>query len=361
MDGCRQIIVKAGTRLLTDRGRISSLTSGIALLRDRGFRVLLVSSGAVGTGMRLLKMTRRPRELSRIQALAAVGQCRLMAVYEEECRRRGFRSAQLLLTAADLRSRERYLNVMNCINALWEQDVLPIVNENDSVSVDELKFGDNDVLSGVLATLTGSQLTVILTTEQGLRVKKDGILGERISVVSRIDARVRSMAGGTDDSDLSIGGMRSKIRAAEMVTAAGGSLWIASGLEDGILGKIVRAEDVGTLFVPGSSRVSGHKRWLKFFACSSGSLIVDQGAVRAVRDAGGSLLPSGVLEVRGVFRRGDAVDVLDQNGDAVARGLVNYSSAECAVIRGMHSPDLIRVLGRAADDEVIHRDNLSLV
>ncbi len=361
LDHCRQIIVKAGTRLLTDRSRISELVSGITILRNRGFRVLLVSSGAVGIGMRQLKLKRRPRELSRIQALAAIGQCRLMAIYEAECRRRGFQSAQLLLTAADLRSRERYLNVMNCINALWERDVLPIVNENDSVSVDELKFGDNDILSGMLATLTGSQLTVILTTEQGLRMRRDGVLGERISVVPKIDAAVKNMAGGTDNAEFSIGGMSSKIRAAEMVTAAGESLWIADGREDGILEKIIHAEDVGTLFIPGPNRVSGHKRWLKFFACCTGSLVVDQGAAKALREKGGSLLPSGVVEIRGVFKRGDSVEVLDPAGVTIARGLVNYSSAECAVIRGMHSPELGRALGRAADEEIIHRDNLSLV
>ncbi len=361
LGNCRQIIVKAGTRLLTDRSRIANLVEGIAKVRARGYRVLLVTSGAVGMGMRQLGLKRRPRELSGVQALAAIGQCKLMSIYEEECAARGFASAQLLLNASDLRSRERYLNVMNCINALWEKNVLPIINENDSVSVDELKFGDNDILSGMLATLTGSQLTVILTTEQGLRERVDGVLGERISVVRKLDSSIKAMAGGTDNSEFSIGGMTSKLRAAELVTAAGDALWIADGRNADTLERVINGDDIGTLFLPGKNRVSGHKRWIKFFAAGNGSVTVDEGAAKAL-NKGSSLLPSGVVSVSGTFRRGDSIEVFDAAGVLLARGLSNYDSAEADRIKRLHSDELSAALGgRDADDELIHRDNLTLI
>ncbi len=357
----RQVIVKAGTRLLASQEAIAELVGGIAVLRERGCRVLLVTSGAVGMGMRALGLTRRPKELARVQALAAIGQCRLMAIYEEECRKRNFKTAQLLLTAADLRNRERYLNVMNCINALWESDVLPIVNENDSVSVDELKFGDNDTLAGMLASLTGSQLTVILTTEQGLRARVNGELGDRISVVEELDEAVHAMAGGTDNSEFSVGGMSSKLRAAELVTAAGEYLWIADGRVPGILSSILNGEDVGTVFLPRARRISGRKRWITFFSKVSGSLLVDAGAAQAVREQGKSLLPSGVRFVSGDFKRGDTVEIAGPDGVPFARGLVNFSSTDCLKLCGSHSAELHAVLGPNVDEELIHRDNLTLI
>ncbi len=358
---CRQVIVKAGTRLLSDHGQIARLVGGIAEIRKRGCRVLLVTSGAVGMGMQELGLLKRPRELSRVQALAAIGQCKLMAIYEAECRKHGFKSAQLLLNTSDFKSRERYLNVMNCINALWDDDVLPIINENDSVSIDELKFGDNDSLAGMLGTITGSQLTVILTTEQGLRERVDGKLGKRISVVSKLDQAVKDMAGGTDNAEFSIGGMSSKLKAAELVTSAGEYLWIADGREEDIVKKILDGEDVGTLFIPGPRRVPWNKRHLRYFAAPAGALVVDAGAAKALRNNGGSLLPSGVTEVRGSFKRGNSVDILDPAGVAVARGLANYTSAECDLIKGLHSSKLAKVIGHTSDAEVVHRDNLTLL
>lgn len=358
----RQIIVKAGTRLLTNRESIAALVEGIADLRKEGHRVLLVTSGAVGMGMKALELKKRPKELAQVQALAAIGQSRLMSIYEEECRQRGFHPAQLLLTAADLRNRERYLNVMNCINALWEQNVLPVVNENDSVSVDELKFGDNDTLAGMLASLTGSQLTVILTTEQGLRDRQeDGSLGERISVVEELDETIRGMAGGTDNSEFSIGGMSSKLRAAEIVTAAGEYLWIADGRVPGILGAIARGEDVGTIFMPRARRLSGRKRWITFFSRISGALMVDAGAVHAVREQGKSLLPSGVRFVSGEFKRGDTVEISGPDGVPFARGLVNFSAGDCLKLCGRNSEAVHAALGANVDEELVHRDNLTLL
>lgn len=362
LDSARQVIVKAGTRLLIDRGSIAALVDGIAALRQSGRRVLLVTSGAVGMGMETLGLSERPRELARVQALAAIGQSRLMRIYSEECARHGFGVAQLLLTAVDLRNRGRYLNVMNCVNALWESGVLPVVNENDSVSVDELKFGDNDTLAGLLGSLTGSGLTLLLTTVNGLRARDEaGRLADRISVVERLDDGIRALAGGTDDSRFSIGGMASKLRAAEIVTRAGEYLWIADGRDRRIMERIMAGEDVGTLFTPSGLRLSGHKRWLSFFSRSAGRLLVDAGAARAVLEQGRSLLPSGVRGVEGEFKRGDAVDVVGPDGRILARGLVNFSSADARRILGCKSAELRNILGSDVDDEIIHRDHLSLL
>lgn len=358
---CRQIVVKAGTRLLTDPERFRELIAGIARLRKRNWKVMLVSSGAVGTGMRALGLERRPRQLSEVQALAAIGQGKLMALYDAECRQFGFNTAQLLLTAADLRSRERYLNVSNCIAALWRHDVLPVINENDSVSVDELKFGDNDTLAGMLGAMLGAELTVILTTEQGLRVRNaDGSLGERIALVDRITPEMIASAGDTDNGAMSIGGMISKLRAATLVTEAGAHLWIADGRQEGILERIAEGDDVGTLFCPRRSRLQSRKCWIKFFARTAGALIVDAGAAAAVEKHGKSLLPSGVVRITGNFKRGDTVEIRDAEGRVIARGLSNYGSAECAALLGKHKDELAKLLGSDADAEFVHRDNLVL-
>jgi glutamate 5-kinase len=362
VDSARHIIVKAGTRLLIDRESIAKLVDGIALLRKSGRRVLLVTSGAVGMGMELAGLEKRPRELAQKQALAAMGQARLMSIYAEEAARHGFQVAQLLLTASDLRNRGRYLNVMNCINALWERDVLPIVNENDSVSVAELKFGDNDTLAGMLTSLTGAQMTVLLTTVDGLRGRNsDGSLGDRIPNVAKITDKIRALAGGTDDSDLSTGGMASKLRAAGLSTASGAWLWIADGRYDDIMKKIINAEDTGTLFLPEKHKVPGRKRWFGFFSKISGEITVDSGAQAAVSVKGGSLLPSGVVRVDGDFKRGDTVDVCGADGRPFARGLVNFDSSDCRKIMGKHTAELPEVLGSAAEAELIHRDNLILL
>ena len=362
MTAAKQIIVKAGTRLLIDRKSIAKLVDGIAMLRKKGYRVLLVTSGAVGMGMELAGLARRPKELAQKQALAAMGQTRLMSIYSEEAARHGFNVAQLLLTASDLRNRSRYLNVMNCINALWERNVLPVVNENDSVSVAELKFGDNDTLAGMLTSLTGAQLTILLTTVDGLLGRnRDGTLGERIPVVPKITEKIRSLAGGTDDSDMSTGGMASKLRAAGLSTASGGWLWIADGRIDDIMQKIVDGEDTGTLFLPEVNKIPGRKRWFGFFSRISGEITVDNGAHDAVLVKGGSLLPSGVVGVAGDFKRGDTVDICDGCGKAFARGLVNFDSSECRKIMGKHSDELSAVLGTSAEAELIHRDNLILL
>lgn len=364
LKNCRQIVVKAGTRLLTSSEQIARLVDEIAYLRKNNFRVMLVTSGAVGMGMKVLGLTKRPRKLAEVQALAAVGQGKLMEIYERECARHGIKSAQLLLTASDLRSRTRYLNVMNCINALWENDVLPIVNENDSVSVDELKFGDNDILSAMLGSLTGSQLTVILTTESGLRERDaEGKLAGRISVVEKLSDSIRAMAQGTDNAEFSIGGMTSKLRAANLLMNAGSHLWIADGRESNVLHDIADGKDIGTLFVPKMHKIHSKKLWIGFFAKCAGRLLVDDGAADALISKGRSLLPSGVIASAGRFKRGDTVEIVraSESNRVIARGLVNFDSDECGMIILHKSGEIAEILKRDADAEVVHRDNLVLL
>jgi glutamate 5-kinase len=358
----KRVVIKVGTRLLTDPERIPVLIAQIARLRAHGFKILLVSSGAVGLGMNTLKVTKRPSRLSEIQALAAVGQNKLMSRYESECAKYGFHTAQLLLTAEDLRDRERHLNVLNCVNALWNSEVLPIINENDSVSVDELKFGDNDFLAGLLAIMIRAELTIILTTVSGLHKMSDGKLGERISTVKGLDDELRGFADGTDGNEFSTGGMVSKLRAVDTVTAVGGWLWIADGQEDDIIDRIIKGEDVGTLFLPESStQMQSRKRWIKFFSRRTGKLLLDAGAVEAIKFKGRSLLPSGVIAVQGQFKRGDTIELCDSGGAVVARGLINYNSTDCEKVMGLKTSELVSVLKRVADDELVHRNNMVIL
>ncbi|MBR2435421.1 MAG: glutamate 5-kinase [Lentisphaeria bacterium] len=361
---CKRVVVKAGTRLLTDPQSMPALVKQIAAIRQSGRQVILVSSGAVGMGMKLLGMTKRPHHLSEIQALAAMGQVKLMSMYEEECLKYGFRAAQLLLTADDLRSRERHLNAMNCIEALLSKDILPVINENDPVSVDELKFGDNDTLASYLGSMVRADLTIILTTVNGLlQPNPDGTLGDRIPLVQGVTREQREMATGTDDGNTSIGGMITKIRAAEILNESGDTLWIASGLMPDILQKIFAAEDVGTVFLPaeGIHKLEAKKRWIAVFSKVSGVLTVDEGAKRAIERRAGSLLPSGVTKVEGTFKRGDVLEIRDSAGDVIARGQTNFSSAECRKLAGCHSNEIRGILGCDAEEEIIHRNSLAVV
>lgn len=358
---CRLVVVKAGTRLLTDSELLPGLVKQLKTLRDSGRRVILVSSGAVGTGMTSLKLRKRPRKLSQVQALAALGQVKLMSRYEMECEKLGFRAAQILLTAEDLRSRERHLNALNCLETLLSQNILPVVNENDAVSINELKFGDNDSLAALLAMMTRADLTVILTTMDGLkRPQADGTLGARIPVVRGVTKTLRAMAKDTDDGELSIGGMASKLQAADTLNSAGEALWLASGREPDILGRIFRGEDVGTLFLPPAAkkRMASRKRWLSLFPRPAGRLTVDDGAVEALRLHGSSLLASGIIAVLGEFDRGDVLEIVAASGALIGRGLTNFSAAECRMLQGHKSADNHNILHYDADDEVIHRNNL---
>ena len=361
LKNCHRVVVKAGTRLLTDQKLLPHIVQQIKDLRDAGKQVILVSSGAVGTGMKSLGLKKRPRKLAQVQALAALGQVKLMSMYETECEKLGFRAAQILLTAEDLRSRERHLNALNCIEVLLGDDVLPIINENDPVSVDELKFGDNDILASLLASMTRAALTIILTTVDGLKKPNpDGTLGDRISVVRGITDTQRDMARGTDDGNLSIGGMASKLKAADTLNSAGESLWLASGKEPDILDRIFRGEDVGTLFLPGAAKkkMESRKRWLSSFSKAHGRVTIDEGAVAALRKRGSSLLPSGIIAVEGDFVRGDVLEIVSAEKQLIGKGLTNFSAEECRKLMGHKSSENHTILNYDADEEIIHRNNL---
>ncbi len=366
LSDARRIVIKVGTRLLTDVAgmseaeRVDQLVAEATDLRNRGKEVILVSSGAIGAGMAVLGASDRPKTIPQLQAHAAVGQCRLMSLYESACAARGFHCAQLLLTAADVNDRERHLNVTSCVNALLSHGILPIINENDSVSVDEIRFGDNDALAGMVSAMLRADLTVLLTTVDGLRQPEAG--GRRVSVVESIDEQVMSWAGGTDGNRFSTGGMITKLRAAAMVTRAGEHLWIGDGTDFGVLRRISDGEDTGTLFCPRQGpRMRGHKRFLAFFSEPAGVLTVDAGAQRAICRDGRSLLPSGVVGVEGTFGRGDTVRIVTTEGEEVARGVANYAASEVCRIQGVKSAEVGAILGiDACFEEVVHRDYMAL-
>ena len=357
----KRVVIKLGTRLLTGGFEaIPSVVEDVASLIRDGKEVIVVSSGSVGLGMEAMNLKTRPRKLSQAQALAALGQSKLMAFYERECAKHGFHAAQILLTAGDLRDRKRHINVLNCIDALWRQGNLPVVNENDSVSVDEIRLGDNDTLAALLAVMTRADLLIILTTVDGLMEpgENGAAFGGRIPLVSEITNEIGALAEGTDDSSLSTGGMATKIAAAAMVARAGARTVIANGRGKNTVARVLKGEDVGTLFLPVSNkRMRSKKTWFDFFSTPAGKIVIDDGAVEALTRKGKSLLPSGIVRVEGDFERGDTVEILSGNGELVAKGLANLDSDDLAEIAGKKSAEARKILG-PVDDEAVHRDNM---
>lgn len=368
-DTAGTIVVKVGTRVLTgldgllDSARIDSLGRQIDAIAADGRRVVLVSSGAVGAGMGRIGLDRRPTELARLQAVAAIGQSCLIEAYERALRGRGRHVGQVLLVADDLQDRARYLNIRNTLLTLLDYGAVPVINENDTVSVEELRtsFGDNDRLAALVATLLGAPLLVLLSDVDGLFDRHPSQPGAAIVPhVPRIDAAI---AGLADDriGGLSKGGMASKIAAARMVTEAGGSCIVASGRDDGVLARICRGELVGTLFTGRAETMPAWKRWLGWSADARGTLVVDAGARDAVVDGGRSLLAAGVRGVQGEFTAGDVVALAHEDRRVFARGLVNYAADELRRIAGLRTERIADVLGSTPYDEVVHRDNLAVI
>ena len=360
----RCLVVKVGSALVTNNGAgldktaMADWARQIAALREAGKQVALVSSGAIAAGMQRLGWDRRPHEMNRLQAAAAVGQMGLVEAYEEVFSRHGLHTAQILLTHEDLADRERYLNARSTIKTLLELGVVPIINENDTIVTDEIKFGDNDTLGALVANLIEADALIILTDQQGLytadpRVDPDATL---ISEGSAEDRAHEALAGGAG-SGISKGGMITKVRAARRAARGGAHTCIASGREPDVLIRLASAEPVGTLLYAGSSRLAARKQWLANHLQLAGSLIIDDGAVSALR-AGRSLLPVGVVEVHGEFGRGAAVACRSLTGEEIARGLVNYPSAECRRIARKSSHEIESILGYLDQPELIHRDNL---
>jgi glutamate 5-kinase len=359
------VVVKVGTNVLTgpdgllDPARLRALTDQVQKLRHGGRKVVLVSSGAIGAGIGQLGLGKRPSDLRHLQACAAVGQAFLMRAYEECLAPHGCHTAQILLTAGDFDNRGRYLNVRNTIHTLFEWGVVPIINENDTVSVAEIRFGDNDHLAAMVTNLLQAPLLVLLTVVEGLYASDPTTdpHAELLTTVPLIDSNVLEMAGGSR-SALGTGGMRSKIRAARLATAAGESVIMANGTRAGVLDAILAAEPVGTLFLPRGSTVPAWKRWLGYTARPRGKLVLDAGARAAVERTGRSLLPIGVVQVAGTFSKGDVVALCDADGAEFARGLTNYSSADAARIVGLRTEQIAEVLGTLPYEEIVHRDNL---
>lgn len=348
-----RIVVKVGTGVLTDRrkqpdlGQMEQLVGQLAEQRKAGREVVLVTSGAVGAGMGTLGFERRPSELAELQACAAVGQSRLMATYEQLFAHHGLHVAQILLTHDDLEHHERHLNVRNTLVALLQRGVVPIINENDTVSFEELRFGDNDKLSALVACLLPADLLVILTTVDGL-IEGYGQPNARVvPMVEKLDATLERMAGGTE-SATAVGGMASKLKAAHIAMRAGIPLVIASGKRAGLLAKAVAGNDVGTLFVPRPNKLKGRKRWIAFFHHPKGALIVDDGARKALREQGKSLLFPGITRSEGGFAAGEVVAIRDLNGTEFARGIIACDASALA------DPRVRRA-------EIVHRDNLVIL
>jgi glutamate 5-kinase len=364
------VVVKVGTRVLTNAdgtlndARIGQLAEDLSRLRETGRRPVLVSSGAVGAGMSQLGLGQRPTDLARLQAVAAVGQTKLIEAYDRTFRKHGRHAAQVLLTADDLNDRKRYLNVRNTLFTLLDFGAIPVINENDTVAVDELltTFGDNDRLAAMVTNLLRAPLLVILSDVEGLYSGDPALPDSRL--ITTVDKCDETIEGYVRDrtTGLSKGGMASKLRAARMVTSAGENVIIASGRDSRVLGRIFAGEVVGTLFIAQGKSMSPKKRWIGFSAQQSrGQIQLDAGACRAILDQGRSLLAIGVTEVRGGFDKGDVVSVCGPDGKEFARGLSNYSSTDLDRIKGLKSDRIAGVLGHRPYEEVIHRNNMVVI
>ena len=362
------VVVKVGTNVLAnaegvlDRDRIASLAHQLHAVRERGWRVVLVSSGAIGAGVGKLNLGKRPTDLPHLQACAAIGQTALMQIYQECFAPHGILPAQILLTGGDFDNRARYLNVRNTILTLFEYQCLPIINENDTVSVAEIKFGDNDQLAAMVANLMQAKLLILLTNVDGLYSADPGIdpTATLLETVPAIDRSVTELAGATK-SQLGTGGMRSKLKATRLATSAGGAVIMANGATDGILEAVFRGQSVGTLFLPQSDGVPAWKRWIGLTARPKGLLLIDAGAQNAVLQLGKSLLPVGVREVVGEFGKGDLVSICDATGAEIGRGLSNYSAVDAARLAGLNTQQIAELLGKVAYPELVHRDNLAVM
>ncbi|WP_233864642.1 glutamate 5-kinase [Paraburkholderia adhaesiva] len=364
----RRLVVKVGSSLVTNDGRgldheaIGRWAAQIAALRAQGKEVVLVSSGAIAEGMQRLGWSKRPREIDELQAAAAVGQMGLAQVYESRFAEHDVRTAQILLTHADLADRERYLNARSTLLTLLRLGVVPIINENDTVVTDEIKFGDNDTLGALVANLIEGDALIILTDQSGLYTA-DPRKDPSATLVQQSDAgtpELEAMAGGAGSS-IGRGGMLTKILAAKRAAHSGANTVIASGREPEVLVRLASGEAIGTQLIARTARMAARKQWMADHLQVRGHVVIDDGAVQKVTAAGKSLLPIGVTGVQGAFARGEVIACLNGAGTEVARGLTNYSSAETKLIQRHSSGEIEGILGYMLEPELIHRDNLVLV
>jgi glutamate 5-kinase len=367
LKNARRIVVKVGSSLVTNEGRgldaqaIGQWCEQLAALASQGREVVMVSSGAIAEGMKRLGWAVRPKELHELQAAAAVGQMGLAQIYESKLREQGLGSAQVLLTHADLADRERYLNARSTLLTLLRMKVVPVINENDTVVTDEIKFGDNDTLGALVANLVEADVLVILTDQKGL-YSADPRKDPSAVFVHEAQAgqpELERMAGGAGSS-IGKGGMITKILAAKRAAGSGASTVIAWGREPGVLVRLAAGEAIGTLLWASTAKLAARKQWMADHLQLRGAVVVDDGAVVKLRDEGKSLLPIGMVQVVGEFARGDVIAVRSGAGVEVARGLANYSSSEARLIARKPSSEFERLLGFTGEPEMIHRDNLVL-
>jgi glutamate 5-kinase len=366
--GAKRIVIKIGSSLLTKGGKgldkiaIANWVKQMAMLRKQGIDIILVSSGSVAEGVWRLNLKTRPTTLHELQAAAAVGQMGLVRVFDDTFQQHGLHASQILLTHDDLSNRQRYLNARSTLLTLLNFGVVPVINENDTVATEEIRFGDNDTLAALVANLVEADLLIILTDQQGLftadpSVNSDATL---ISQINVDDDRLESMAGDSR-SGLGKGGMSTKVRAARLAARSGAATIIAAGAVNDVIHAILNGEELGTHFLPDMEPLLARKRWLAGQLQVKGQLVLDSGAVEMLKNNGKSLLAVGVKWATGQFERGELVSCLDLNGVEIARGLVNYGSAETQLIKGKSSTEFEALLGYADDLELIHRDNLVLI
>jgi len=358
----RKLVIKIGTGVLISRDgtldtrRIESICKQVSALSERGVQVIIVTSGAIGAGIHALGLKTRPRLLPELQAVAAVGQNRLMVAYDTALRKFGRHAGQILLTREDLEDRRRFVNVGNTIRELLHMGVVPIVNENDTVSTDEIKFGGNDVLAAQVLHVLKADALIFLSTVDGLLDPR----GNVIDAVGQVTDETMGLDTGKK-SALGIGGMLTKLQSVLEITEAGDPVVIANGTVDGIIIRVMDGEPVGTIFCPSANKLSGRKRWLTFSVKPKGKITIDDGAVKAIVERHKSLLASGISKVEGEFDQGEIIAVAGTPGQVIAKGLTNYSSAELERIKGAKTSQIEPLLGYKYYDEVIHRDNLVIL
>jgi len=362
----RKIIVKVGSAVLTgedglDLQIIEQLVDEISALRQQGYQVVLVSSGAIASGKHRLGIPGKLKSIPQKQAAAAVGQGRLMRVYSNAFGKHGLFVGQVLLTMSDITDRKRFLNIRNTLFTLMDWGVITIINENDTVAVDEIKFGDNDHLAAMVANIVEAHLVINLTSTEGLydRNPADPKKAKLIPLVTEITPEIEA-AATQEATPVGMGGMKSKVMAAKKVIASGIPYIIAPGRRQGVLQEILDGKETGTLFLPMAEHLNSRKYWIAFTLRSRGRILIDEGAKEALVGEGKSLLPSGVMQVEGNFALGDPVTCVDAAGNPIAKGLVNYTADEIRKIMGLKSSKIEQVLGYKDYDEVIHRDNLAV-
>ena len=362
----KRIVVKLGSNVITAKNGlnldvIGAISSQVSSLINRGIEVILVSSGAMAAGMRIMEMERRPDEIPKRQAISAIGQGGVMNAYEKSFAAYDKKIAQILLTGDDLNNRKRYLNARNTLNTLMDWKIVPIVNENDTIMIEEIKLGDNDNLAAMIALLMDADFLFILTDIDGLYNKDPRQFPDArlIPKVTRIKKEIEEFASHIPGT-LGTGGMLSKIQAAQKVTSAGVPMIVARGSTENVLLKLFAGQDLGTYFVAKEGRMASRKCWIAHTLAPKGSIVIDEGAVRAVKQNGKSLLPIGVVAVEGNFEEGAAVDFKTFDNEVIGVGLVNYSSSDINLIKGLKTSQIMACLGGKHYDEIIHRNNLVL-